>query len=103
MDARAAAVHKLFKRAGLPIEVLDELHLRIMLGTLIQPWRRIGAISSGRPRTIGDRPAGSHGGARKLIEDMRRTSASQSQPRDGTVIQADNVVQIAWFTPQGRG
>ena len=37
MDARAAAALSLFKRAGLPVEVLDELHWRIMHDCLIQP------------------------------------------------------------------
>ena len=58
MDARAAAALSLFKREGLPVEVLDELHWRIMpaiapiqplaldRGYLFWPatgyWRRIG-------------------------------------------------------------
>ena len=38
MDARAAAALSLFKREGLPVEVLDELHWRIMPAiALIQP------------------------------------------------------------------
>ena len=37
MDARAAAALSLFKREGLPVEVLDELHWRIMPIALIQP------------------------------------------------------------------
>jgi hypothetical protein len=38
LDARAAAALSLFKREGLPVEVLEELHWRIMPAiALIQP------------------------------------------------------------------
>ena len=83
MDARATAALGLFRRADLTVEILDELHWRIMpvislvqlldadRGYLIWPatgyWRR---------------PDGSHGGggARRLIEDMRRAPASNRRP-----------------------
>jgi hypothetical protein len=80
MDARAAAALSLFKREGLPVEVLDELHWRIM--PAIQPL----ALDRGYlfwPATgYWRRPDGSHGGggAWKLIEEMRRASSSQGRP-----------------------
>jgi hypothetical protein len=37
MDARSAAAFGLFRRAGLTVEVLDELHWRIMPIALIRP------------------------------------------------------------------
>ena len=56
MDARAAAALSLFKREGLPVEVLDELHWRIMPAIApIQPL----ALDRGYlfwPATIGDAP-----------------------------------------------
>ena len=56
-DARAAAALSLFKREGLPVEVLDELHWRIMRRLpLSSRWRLIAAISSGPQRAIGDAP-----------------------------------------------
>ena len=80
-DARAAAALSLFKREGLPVEVLDELHWRIMpVVSLIQPL----ALDRGYlfwPATdYGRRPDGSHGGGAKLIEEVRRASSSQGRP-----------------------
>jgi hypothetical protein len=43
MDARAAAALSLFKREGLPVEVLDELHWRIMR----DPYPAVGAPDRG--------------------------------------------------------
>jgi hypothetical protein len=80
MDARAAAALSLFKRAGLPVEVLDELHWRIMHDCLIQPL----APDRGYlfRRGYWRRPDGSHGGggARRLIGDMRQAASSRGQP-----------------------
>jgi hypothetical protein len=56
-DARAAAALSLFKREGLPVEVLDQLHWRIRRLPLSSRWRLIAAISSGPQRAIGDAPA----------------------------------------------
>ena len=56
MDARSAAALGLFRRAGLTIDVIDELHWRIMPAiALIQPL----ALDRGYlfwPATIGDAP-----------------------------------------------
>jgi hypothetical protein len=81
MDARAAAALSLFKREGLPVEVLDELHWRIMsVISLVQPlapdcgylfWR-------GYLR----RPDGSNGGGGKLIDEMRRASSRPAAASD---------------------
>ena len=76
MDARAAAALSLFKREGLPVEVLDELHWRIMPAIApIQPL----ALDRGYlfwPATgYWRRPDGSHGGGGKLIEEMRCASS----------------------------
>ena len=83
MDARSAAALGLFRRAGLTVEVLDELHWRIMSAiALVQPL----ALDRGYlfwPATgYWRRPDGSHGGggAGKLIEEMRRASSSQGRP-----------------------
>ena len=78
-DARAAAALSLFKREGLPVEVLDELHWRIMHDCLIQPL----APDRGYlfRRGYWRRPDGSHGGGGKLIEEMRRASSSQGRVR----------------------
>jgi hypothetical protein len=75
-DARAAAALSLFKREELPVEVLDELHWRIMPAIApIQPL----ALDRGYLfwRGYWRRPDGSHGGggARKLIEEVRRASS----------------------------
>jgi hypothetical protein len=40
--------HCLFKREGLPVEVLDQLHWRIRRLPLSSRWRLIAAISSGQ-------------------------------------------------------
>jgi hypothetical protein len=71
----------LFRREGLPVEVLDELHWRIMPAiALIQPL----ALDRGYLFSPGywRRPDGSHGGggAGKLIEEMRRVSSSHGRP-----------------------
>jgi hypothetical protein len=85
MDARAAAALSLFKREGLPVEVLDELHWRIMPAIApIQPL----ALDRGYlfwPATgYWRRPDGSHGGggAWKLIEEMRRASSRPAVASD---------------------
>ena len=75
-DARAAAALSLFKREGLPVEVLDKLHWRIMpVVSLVRPL----ALDCGYlfwPATgYWRRPDGSHGGGGKLIEEMRRASS----------------------------
>jgi hypothetical protein len=54
-DARAAL--SLFIREGLPVEVLDEIHWRIMpVISLVQPSAPDRGISSGPQRAIGDAP-----------------------------------------------
>jgi hypothetical protein len=86
MDARAAAALSLVKREALPVEVLDELHWRIMpaiafneplapdRGYLFWPatgyWRR---------------PSHGGGGAGKLIEEMR-------QLKPGTAVTLDSML-----------
>ena len=81
-DARAAAALSLFKREGLPVEVLDELHWRIMpvisLGQPLAPDR--GYLFW--PASYWRRPDGSHGGGGKLIEEMRRASSGPAVTSD---------------------
>ena len=75
MDARSAAA-RLFRRAGLTVEVFDELHWRIMsVISLVQPLA-LGRFYLFWPATgYWRRPDGSHGGGGKLIEEMRRASS----------------------------
>ena len=80
MDARSAAA-RLFRRAGLTVEVLDELHWRIMPAIApIQPL----ALDRGYlfwPATgYWRRPDGSleGGGAGKPIEEMYRASSGSA-------------------------
>jgi hypothetical protein len=83
MDARATAALGLFRRAGLTIEVLDELHWRIMPSMALIQLVEADRCYLFWPATgYWRRPDGSHGGggAGKLIEDMRRTTTSQGQP-----------------------
>jgi len=80
MDARATAALSLFRPAGLTIEVIDDLHWRIMLPAtqLLDPDRSyLFWPATGYWR----RSDGSHGGggARRLIEDMRRAASSPDQ------------------------
>ena len=80
-DARAAAALSLFKREGLPVEVLDELHWRIMpVISLVQPLAPDRGYLFWPATGYGRRPDGSHGGGGKLIEEMRRASSSQGRP-----------------------
>ena len=83
MDARAEAAFGLFRRAGLTVEVIDELHWRIM--PPIAPTQLMEGDCSYLfwPATgLWRRPDSSHGGggARRLIEDMRRAVPSHGQP-----------------------
>jgi hypothetical protein len=85
MDAPSAAALDLFRRAGLTVEVLDELHWRIMrVISLVQPL----ALDRGYlfwPATgYWRRPDGSHGGGGvgKLIEEMRRASSGPAVTSD---------------------
>ena len=79
-DARAAAALSLFKREGLPVEVLDELHWRIMpVISLVQPLAPDGGYLFW-PATIGDAPTAATKAVGKLIEEMRRASSSQGRP-----------------------
>ena len=83
MYARAMAALGLFSRAGLTVEVVDELHWRIVPST--GPTRRLEADRSYLfwPATgYWRRPDGSHGGggAGKLIDDMRRAASRHGQP-----------------------
>jgi hypothetical protein len=79
-DARRRRLNlSLFKREGLPVEVLDELHWRIMpVISLVQPL----ALDRGYlfQRVIGDAPTAATEavGAGKLIEEVRR--ARQGRP-----------------------
>ena len=80
---RAAAALSLFKREGLPVEVLDELHWRIMPAIApIQPLALDRGYLFWPARGYWRRPDGSHGGggAGKLIEEMRRGSSSRGRP-----------------------
>jgi hypothetical protein len=73
-DARAAAALSLFKREGLPVEVLDELHWRITAAfALIQPLALDRGYLFWRATGYWRRP--SHGGGGGLIEEMRRASS----------------------------
>ena len=72
MDARSAAALGLFRRAGLPVEVLDELHWRIMsVIPLVQPLALDRGYLFGPTTGYWRRPDGSHGGGGvgKLIEE----------------------------------
>ena len=83
MDTRAAAALSLFKREGLPVEVLDELHWRIMpVISLVQLLDADRGYLFWPATGYWRRPDGSHGGggAWKLIEEMRRASSSQGRP-----------------------
>jgi hypothetical protein len=80
MDARSAAALSLFRPAGLTIEVIDELHWRIM--PAISLVRLLDGDCSYLfwPATgLWRRPDSSHGGggARRLIEDMRRATSGK--------------------------
>jgi hypothetical protein len=77
---RSAAALGLFRRAGLPVEVLDELHWRIMPAIApIQPLALDRAYLFWPATGYWRRPDGSHGGGGKLIEEMRRASSSQGR------------------------
>lgn len=83
MDARATAALGLFRRADLTVEVLDELHWRIMPSTALNQLLEADRSYLFWPATgYWKRPDGSQGGggARRLIEDMRRAAASPGQP-----------------------
>jgi hypothetical protein len=80
MDARATAALGLFHRAGLTVEVIDDLHWRIMPSTaLIQLLEADRSYLFWPATGYWRRPDGSHGGggAVKLIEDILRTASSQ--------------------------
>ena len=80
MDARATAALSLFRPAGLAIEVIDEIHWRIMPPTALTQLLEADCGYLFWPATgLWKRPDGSHGGggAGKLIEDMRRAVSSQ--------------------------
>jgi hypothetical protein len=82
---RAAAALGLFRRAGLPVEVLDELHWRIMsVILLVQPLAPDRGYLFWPATGYWRRPDGSHGGggARKLIEEMRRASSRSAVASD---------------------
>jgi len=84
-DARAAAASSLFKREGLPVEVLDELHWRIMpVVSLVQPLALDRGYVFWPAMGYWRRPDGSHGGggAGKLIEEMRRASSGPAVAPD---------------------
>jgi hypothetical protein len=79
MDARATAALGLFRRAGLTIEVIDELHWQIMpVISLVQVSDADRGYLFWPATGLWRRPDGSHGGggARRLIEDMRRAASS---------------------------
>ena len=81
MDARATAALSIFRPAGLMVEVIDDLHWRIMP----PPTQLLDADRSYLfwPATgYWRRPDGSHGGggARKLIEDIHRAASSHGHP-----------------------
>ncbi len=83
MDARATAALSLFRPAGLTVEVLDELHWRIMPPTALTQLLEGDCSYLFWPATgYWRRPDGSHGGggARRLIEDMARAVPSNGQP-----------------------
>jgi hypothetical protein len=78
-----SAAARLFRRAGLPVEVLDELHWRIMsVISLVHPLALDRGYLFGPATGYWKRPDGSHGGggAGKLIEEVRRASSSQWRP-----------------------
>jgi hypothetical protein len=73
----AACAFGLFRRAGLPVEVLDELHWRIMsVIPLVQPLALDRGYLFGPTTGYWRRPDGSHGGGGvgKLIEEMPSSS-----------------------------
>jgi hypothetical protein len=81
MDARAAAALSLFKREGLPVEVLDELHWRIMPAfAVIQPLAPDRGYLFWPATGYWRRP--SHGGGGKLIEEMRCASSKPAVASD---------------------
>ena len=83
MDARATAALGLFRRADLTVEVLDDLHWRIRPPFALVLLREADRSYLFWPTTgYWRRPDGSHGGggARRLIEDMRRAASSRGQP-----------------------
>ncbi len=78
MDARATAALGLFRQAGLTIEVIDELHWRIMPAiSLVQLLDADRGYLFWPATGYWRRPDGSHGGggARRLIEDMRQAAS----------------------------
>jgi hypothetical protein len=79
---RAAPALSHFKREGLPVEVLDELHWRIMpVIALVQPLALDRGYLFWRATGYWSRPSHGGGGAGKLIEEMRRASSSQGRVR----------------------
>jgi hypothetical protein len=79
MDARATAALGLFHRFGLTVEAIDDLHWRIMPSTALMQLLEADRSYLFWPATgYWRRPDGSNGGggARKLIEDMRRAFPS---------------------------
>jgi hypothetical protein len=81
MDTRAAAALGLFRRAGLTVEFLDELHWRITTA-LVQPSETDRDYLFWPATGYWRRPDGSNGGGGpvKLIEDIRRAAPSHGQP-----------------------
>ncbi len=79
MDARAVAALGLFSRAGLTVEAVDRLHWRIMPSTALTQLLEADRSYLFWPATgYWRRPDGSHGGggARKLIDDIRRRTSN---------------------------
>ena len=82
MDARAAAALSLFKREGLPVEVLDELHWRIMPAIgLIQPLAPDRGYRFWPATGYWRRLDGSHGGGGSRLR-MRRASSGPAVASD---------------------